>query len=102
MKPLTKKLLAECEKAGITKIAIGVRHKSVPVSMDHPFINNDVFAYQPAKVRNRTANPPIWKIVDVLKIGFGCGNGDQHQADLRNLDRGVYHYKAGKWTEISV
>lgn len=96
---LTERLLKKCEVAGITKVAIGVRHKSIGRSMAWLFfsVNDCVFTNKPSRVHDW---PPIWGILEELGIGFGAGNGDQHQADTDKLVKGVYHLKNHVWEKI--
>ncbi len=103
-KDFTAKFLADCGQAGITAVAIGKAHESVPSSKEFPFgSQNSVFAFQAnnKEARERAGGwPPIWGVVERAGIGGGCGNTDQHQADLSNLVNGVYQLKSGKWKKI--
>ena len=102
MKRLTAKFLKCCKEHGITKVAIGMRHKSVPDSMNYPsgFESFSVFAYQP---KQKDVWPPIWEAVSDAGMSCGCSNGNQSQIDLDDmmkLDKAVFHLKKGKWIEI--
>jgi hypothetical protein len=101
-KVFTEKFLGECKRAGITKVSIGMKHKSVPSTLDWPFgHSSSVFAFQPKKAEMSNGGwPPIWGVVARLGIGGGCGNGDQHQADTSNLIDGVYNLRAGNWLKL--
>lgn len=103
-KEFTKKLLVNCSRKGITKVAINKKSKKVPASVDWPFsyIHNDIFTFIPKK--NRIEGfPPIWEIVDKMGISGGCGNGDQHSLSEEGSERlidGVYEVRKGKWKKI--
>jgi hypothetical protein len=103
-KKFTGEFLDSCAASGITKVAIGVSHKSIKSSTVHPFgAGGSVFAFQPKKVRDKTTWPPTWRVVERMGISGGCGNSDQHQlsADGRDsLIDGVYHLKSGAWMKI--
>lgn len=98
-KKLTDNLLKKCEVAGITKVAIGVRHSSVRESLNYPFgfIAENVFTNKPNK---KYTFPPIWEILKDMKLSYGCGNGHQHQAHTKRLVMGVYHFKNNKWEKV--
>ena len=99
----TKKLLAKCEAAGITKVAIGRKHKSVPASTNFPFGGfGSVFTFSPVKNKGSKIDgwPAIWGICDELNINDGCGNTDQRQIKPDTVVDGVYHLKKGYWIKV--
>ena len=97
----TAEFLASCEAKGITKVAIGKSHKSVPSSIRHPFgASGSVFSFQPKEAASFNGWPPIWAVVSEMGVSAGCGNTDQHQADLSGLIDGVYHRKNGHWHRV--
>lgn len=106
MNEYTKKLLEKCADAGYTKIAIGIRHKSIPHSFDCADlpVKSDIFAGWPANRKEpRIRNwPAIWDILSELDLSWGCGNGHQHQIKIDLITPGIYHLKNGKWNKIEV
>lgn len=102
MKPkeATNKLLIACAKAGITKVVIGIRHELIKRSVSWPFPLGDernIFTNGPDKPYHW---PPIWGILDDLKISCGAGNSHQHQFIKGKLIPGAYHFKNKKWEKI--
>ncbi len=94
------RLLAKCKKGGITALAINCSSKSVPVSGHY---GRGSICQHPmdAGCSKREIGPAIWRIVEDLKIGFGCGNSGQHQVIQTDLlIDGVYVLRRGKWKKI--
>ncbi len=100
----TAKFLDSCGMAGLTKVSIAKRHKSIVETMGHPFgVTGSVFGIGPKSSgggRDPSGWPAIWGVVDELGIGDGCGNSMQHQADTSSLIDGVYHLKNGVWEKV--
>ena len=95
---ITCDLLERCEKEKITKVAIGMKHESVPVTITWPFgYEGSVFTFSPTK---NNGFPPIWGICDALGISKGCGNTDQRQVKYNSLVDGVYHFHDGWWVKV--
>lgn len=96
---LTDKLLKMCEENGISRVAIGVNHPLVPSSVDSGIrTSNDIFTYM---AKRHDGFPPIWGIVEKLRISCGCGNTDHHQADISGLIPGVYQLNRSKWLKVA-
>ena len=102
----TSLFLDECKKGGITKVAIGKKHHSVPASISFSFSSyGSVFQYIPKKNKDKkevysNGWPPIWTACNKAGISAGCGNADQHQVyDISVID-GIYHLKNGEWHKV--
>jgi hypothetical protein len=97
-KKFTAKFLSECEKEGISKVAIQRSHKSIPQSKSFVFgVYNSVFT---ENKRGGNGWPAIWEVVERMGLSDGCGNDNQHQIDASRLVDGVYHLKNGTWHRI--
>lgn len=97
----THRLLEECRKVGITRVAIRVRHKSVPSSVWFPddFVRESVFQYP--SVEYPKPWPAIWHATRAAEMYGGCGN--HLQASLKydvELDVGVHSLRNGVWRKI--
>lgn len=94
MKPATERLLSECLKLGIRRIAICISDPTVPESTTFVFgASYSVFAK--GKINDW---PAIWKAVENAGIRRGCGNTDQMQiSNPDELDHGCYFYRRGEW-----
>jgi hypothetical protein len=94
----TNLFLKACADAGITELAIGTRHDSIPASKSWPFCpGGSVFT---TEARGANGWPAIWKVVSDFGISTGCGNSNQHSANTACLIDGVYHFRAGAWRKI--
>lgn len=93
----TAEFLGFCTKAGITKVAVGAAHKSVPVSEKHTFaLTGSVFSAGNKRINGR---PAIWHVCEQAGISYGCGNHEHHQIRDELID-GVYHHRAGVWHRL--
>lgn len=105
MNEKTKELLNRCAQAGITRVAIERKHKSVPSSMKWTLGESGcVFTAEPESVRRkREAStyhwPSIWDIARDVGVYGGAGNEDQ-ACITGGLDAGVYHLVNGEWQEV--
>ena len=98
----TMAFLAECSKAKIKKVCIGVRHNSLPHTVSWPFeAEGNVFSDD---VDNKEGWPAIWDVTKHFGYDGGCGNANQYSLTNEGeaqLADGAYHFKAGKWNRIS-
>ena len=107
-KNFTAIFLDECKERDIAKVAIGRKSKSVPATQSWPFgFSGQVFQFVPeAAPKDKDGDSKatrIWRVVDEMGIGGGCGNSNQHAlSDEGNnkLIDGVYEFKHGKWIKI--
>lgn len=101
LKDMTKRLLEECAKAGYTRVAVKMVHKTIPSSKNWPFEPDySIFVY-PDK---EESFPKIWDITEKLRINGKTGNHGQASINFlvsHLLNKGVYHFKKGKWVKIN-
>jgi hypothetical protein len=84
--------LYECKRIGINIVAINDWHELIPSSVRwaHEIKDIKLMVFAEGKYGNW---PAIWRVVEVLGIGGGCGNRDQHQIRSDSqLISGVYKY----------
>ena len=98
-KNFTAKFLNICKDHGIKAVCIGVSHAIVPASVDFPFGSyGSIFAEGDYPIKN--GSPAVWRVCEIAGVAGGCGNSDQHSADLSQLLEGAYQYRRGAWKKI--
>ena len=77
----TLKLLSLASEYGYKRIAIGIRHKDIPKSVSFPFEPDRIVFGWPCDKTTTSGGtwPAIWKIIEKLGAGAGCGNSHQMQ-----------------------
>jgi hypothetical protein len=107
----TRKLLKYCKKAGITRLALGMDHPSVPYSCKYPWMLRSAVQY-PTEARydgwgsvgiREHIWPAIWWAVKQAGIYSGCGNNAQAQIDIGQITVGIYHLNkdTGHWKKVA-
>lgn len=98
-KQIIKAILSKCKRAGYKRVAINMSHSGIPDSITWGLnVHGNIFAWPD---RNVGGWPAIWRIVEKLGIGYGCGNSHQHQ--IKNIS-GKYAFsytKNGAWKDVS-
>lgn len=95
-KDFTSLYLQCCEKHGISLTSICKKTDLISACKGYPFgSDGNVFADE-----RENGWPAIWAVCEELKIGKGCGNTGQHQANCSRLIDGVYKLENGKWLKI--
>jgi hypothetical protein len=105
----TSKLLKYCKKAGITRLALCIAHKSVPHSMQYgSFMRSSAIQY-PTEARydewrgmTDAVWPAIWWAARQAGVHGGCGGYAQAQVNAEKVAAGVYHLNpdTGRWKKV--
>lgn len=89
----TLKLLSLASEYGYKRIAIGIRHKDIPKSVSFPFEPDRIVFGWPCDKTTTSGGtwPAIWKIIEKLGAGAGCGNSHQMQIKSEMFLDGYYY-----------
>jgi len=92
----TTKFLETCSKYGISRVSISKKDEELEGCKYWPFgYQGSVFADG-----RHDGWPTIWRVVEELKIGGGCGNSGQYCVNDANLVNGIYEFKDGQWNKV--
>ena len=98
MNELTKKLLTECSKHKIKRVAIGVYDENIESCRGWTYhYNGSIFT---ENIRDKDGWPAIWGIVENLDIAGSCGSSGQHDIIQGKIDDGIYQFKDGEWEKV--
>ena len=96
------KLLSLCAEHGYNAVAIGMRHKAVPYSIECKDVVSDIIA-NPKNEGKAHINgwPAIWNIVRMVGFEMPCAHC--HRCQIHNLPfrPQVWQIKCGEWVKIA-
>lgn len=93
----TIEILEIANEVGVKTVGIGRRHASLG-NADFPYNpTGSIFTPRESRINGW---PSAWHIAEKSGIGFGAGNGGQHQIKSDSCVDGVYRCVKGVWTRI--
>ena len=101
MNMVTYKFLRRCQKYGIKRVSISVRHKSIPASLNLSWPSDPWgFVFSAGDYRY-DGWPALWRVCEELKVAGRSGGNNWHTVHMTSgLRPGVYHLRNKKWYVI--